>query len=103
MAEAVSGISIEEQNGPEHAIARVPTGVAAFVGRALKGPTDSPTLVRNFAEYQQIFGGLWQPSTLSYAIEQFFDNGGREAWVVRVTNGGDRPRYRCARVRPRSS
>lgn len=91
MAEAVSGIAIEEQNGPEHAIARVSTGVAAFVGRALKGPTNSATLVRSFAEYQQIFGGLWQPSTLSYAIEQYFDNGGREAWVVRVTNGGRPP------------
>ena len=40
--------------------------------------------MRSFAEYQQVFGGLWQPSTLSYAVEQFFENGGREAVVVRV-------------------
>ncbi|MDH4105423.1 MAG: hypothetical protein OEV39_04825, partial [Gammaproteobacteria bacterium] len=30
----------------------------------------------------------WQPSMLGYAVEQFFDNGGREAVVVRVVNGG---------------
>lgn len=91
MALAVSGISIQEQNGPGHAIARVPTGIAAFVGRALKGPVHQPVRVRSFAEFQQIFGGLWQPSTLSYALEQFFENGGREAYVVRVTNGGRPP------------
>ena len=35
-----------------------------------------------------MFGGLWQPSTLSYAVEQFFENGGRRAVIVRVVNGG---------------
>ena len=44
--------------------------------------------MRSFAEYQQIFGGLWQPSMLAYAVEQYFDSGGREAVVVRVINGG---------------
>lgn len=34
-----------------------------------------------------MFGGLWQPSLLGYAVEQFFDNGGREAFIVRVVNG----------------
>lgn len=91
MALAVAGISIQEQNGPGHAIARAPTGIAAFVGRTLKGPIHQPVPVRSFAEFQQIFGGLWQPATLSYAIEQFFENGGREAHVVRVTNGGRPP------------
>ena len=46
------------------------------------------SLLRSFADYQQVFGGLWQPSPLSYAVEQFFENGGREAYVVRVVNGG---------------
>ena len=44
-------------------------------------------LVKNFGEFQHAFGGLWQPSPLGYAVEQFFDNGGREALVVRVANG----------------
>lgn len=72
---------------PRPRIAPLPTGRAAFIGRTLRGPVDRPTLVRSFAEFQQEFGGLWQPSTLAYAVEQFFDSGGREALVVRVANG----------------
>jgi uncharacterized protein len=62
--------------------------ITGFVGRALRGPLDTPVLLRSFADYQRIFGGLWQPSTLSYAIEHYFEQGGRAAWVVRVANGG---------------
>jgi hypothetical protein len=44
--------------------------------------------VHSFAEFHQLFGGLWQPSPLSYAVEQFFENGGQRAVIVRVVNGG---------------
>jgi hypothetical protein len=57
------------------------------VGRTLRGPANRPVLVTNFGEFQVIFGGLWQPSPLGYALEHFFDNGGRQAYVVRVVNG----------------
>jgi hypothetical protein len=53
----------------------------------LRGPINRPVLLNTFAEFQQVFGGLWQPSTLGYSVEHFFDNGGREAVVVRVANG----------------
>jgi Bacteriophage tail sheath protein len=87
----VSGIEIAEHSGSNHAIERVPTGTAAFVGRCLKGPVNKPVSVASFSEFSQIFGGLWQPSTLSYAMEQFFENGGREAFIVRVANGARPP------------
>ena len=74
-----------------HAIERVPTAVAAFAGRTLKGPVNQALPVRSFNEFQQYFGGLWQPSTLGYAVEQFFENGGREARIVRVANGARPP------------
>jgi phage tail sheath protein FI len=86
-----SGIELAQQSRNSHAIDRVPTGVAAFIGRTLKGPVNQALTVRSFAEFQQHFGGLWQPSTLSYAIEQFFENGGREARIVRVVNGARPP------------
>jgi phage tail sheath protein FI len=86
-----SGVQLEEQHRTYHAIERVPTGVVAFVGRTLKGPVNQILAVRSFVEFQQHFGGLWQPSTLSYAIEQFFENGGREARIVRVVNGARPP------------
>ncbi|HEV2272233.1 MAG TPA: phage tail sheath C-terminal domain-containing protein [Steroidobacteraceae bacterium] len=75
----------------EPIIARLPSAVTAFVGRTLKGPVQRPVAVASFAEFQQVFGGLWQPSTLSYAVEQFFDHGGRRAVIVRVANGGRPP------------
>jgi uncharacterized protein len=82
------GIDVAEGPGSESAIARLPTAVTAFVGRALRGPVNRPITVRSYAEFHNVFGGLWQPSTLSYAVEQFFENGGRKAVIVRVVNGG---------------
>ena len=85
---AHGGITVTEAVGADQPIVRLPTATTGFVGRALRGPVNRPVRVRNFAEYQQVFGGLWQPSMLSYAVEQYFENGGREAVIVRVVNGG---------------
>lgn len=87
----LSDIQLSEQSGADHAIDRVPTGVTAFVGRTLKGPVNRPVAIGSFSDFQHIFGGLWQPSTLSYAVEQFFENGGRTAIIVRVVNGAKPP------------
>jgi uncharacterized protein len=87
---AVGGVSEADSKilpGPGRAIERVPAGVTAFIGRTLKGPVASPVPIQGFAAFTQVFGGLWQPSPLSYAVEQFFDNGGREALIVRAANG----------------
>jgi len=81
------GFLAKEERGPDQAIARVGTARTAFVGRTLRGPVDRAVFLRTFAEFQHTFGGLWQPSSLGYAVEQFFDNGGSEALVVRVVNG----------------
>ena len=75
----------------EPIIARLPSAVTAFVGRTLKGPVHRPVTVGSFAEFQQVFGGLWQPSPLCYAVEQFFDHGGGRAIIVRVANGARAP------------
>ena len=69
-------MQVQEERGSDQPIVRLPASRTAFIGRTLRGPVNEPTLVRNFADFQQVFGGLWQPSTLSYAVEQFFDNGG---------------------------
>jgi uncharacterized protein len=86
-----SGAQLAPQSRDLRAIEGVATGIAAFVGRTLKGPVARAVTVRSFVEFQQHFGGLWQPSTLSYAVEQFFENGGREARIVRVVNGARPP------------
>ena len=81
------GLRVEEQPGPKLSIARLATARSAFVGRTLRGPVNRPVAIKSFAEFQHVFGGLWQPAPLGYAVEQFFDNGGREALIVRVANG----------------
>src|SRR3712207_6143290 len=40
----------------------------------------------NMGDFQREFGGLNSQSEASYAIQQFFLNGGTEAWVVRVAS-----------------
>ncbi len=94
MTERLAGIQVQEESGSGQSIAEAPTAVTAFVGRCLRGPVDRPVAVSGFNEFQRIFGGLWQPSTMSYAVEQYFENGGRAAIVVRVTNGA-----RCCTIR----
>jgi uncharacterized protein len=84
----VRSFVVAEGPGADQPIARLPGAVTAFVGRTVRGPVNQPVLLDSFADYQQVFGGLWQPSTLSYAVEQYFENGGRQAVVVRVVNGG---------------
>ncbi len=77
-----------EGPGADSAIALLPTAVTAFVGRALRGPVNRPVTVKSFTEFHQVFGGLWQPSPMSYAVEQYFECGGQRAVIVRVVNGG---------------
>jgi phage tail sheath protein FI len=90
----VSAADTVKLTRPQATIKRAPTATTAFVGRALKGPVNHPVSIASFNDYQRVFGGLWQPSTLSYAVEQYFENGGRAAIVVRVCNGGRAPSIR---------
>src|SRR5262245_19734273 len=78
------GVYIEEISSGVHTITGVATSITAFVGFAKRGPVNDPTLVQSFAEFARVFGGLWSQSTMSYAVQQFFLNGGRDALIVRA-------------------
>ncbi len=86
-----SGLEDVKKERSRHAIGRAPTAVAAFVGRTLKGPVNRPVAIASFSDFQHVFGGLWQPAPVSYAVDHFFENGGRHAYVVRVANGARPP------------
>ena len=49
-----------------------------------RGPLNSAVRIFSFADFEREFGGLDAASEASYAIQQFFLNGGSEAWVVRT-------------------
>jgi hypothetical protein len=78
------GVYIEEVPSGVRTITGVATSITAFVGYAQRGPINDPTIVQSFADFTRIFGGLWAKSTMSYAVQQYFNNGGRDALVVRV-------------------
>ncbi len=81
------GVYIEEMSSGVRTITGVATSVTAFIGRALKGPTDRPRLVQSFAEFTRVYGGLWTGSLLSYSVQQYFLNSGRVAVICRVHDG----------------
>src|SRR5690349_18272510 len=81
------GVYIEEIPSGVRTITGVATSIAAFVGRARRGPVNEPVTINSYADFERQFGGLWIDSTLSYAVRDFFVNGGGQAIVVRVGNG----------------
>ena len=77
------GVHIEEVVLPQ-VITGVDTAITAFVGRASRGPVDDPIPTSSFLEFERVFGGLWSKSDLGHAVQDFFDQGGRKAIVVRA-------------------
>lgn len=76
--------AIEQLPTAVHPIAGVDTSITAFVGRALRGPVDEPVSIAGFAQFELLFGGLWEGSALGYTVRDFFLNGGTRAVIVRL-------------------
>lgn len=84
------GVYIEEVPSGVRTITGVATSITAFVGRTRRGPTGEPVVINSFADFERTFGGLWVNSTLSYAVRDFYVNGGSQAIVVRLVNGAQK-------------
>ncbi|WP_031066633.1 phage tail sheath family protein [Streptomyces sp. NRRL WC-3742] len=78
------GVYVEEVQSGARPIEGVGTAVAAFVGFAESGPFHEPTLVTNWDQYVQRFGGFTEGTYLAHAVYGYFANGGGSAYVVRV-------------------
>jgi phage tail sheath protein FI len=83
------GVYIEEVPSGSRAIAGVATSITAFVGRTWRGTVGEPIDVFSPGDFEREFGGMSLDSSVSYAVQQFFVNGGTHAVVVRVVNGTD--------------
>ena len=92
------GVYIEEIPSGVRTVTGVATSITAFVGYTAQGPVDKAVQVFNFGEFTREFGGLHRDSEVSYAIQQFFLNGGSNALVVRVARDA-----RAASVRMESA
>jgi phage tail sheath protein FI len=86
VAPAVSypGVYIQEVPSDVRTITPVDTATTAFIGRALRGPVNQPIVINSYADFGRIFGGLWLESSLGYAVNHFFLNGGSKAVIVRL-------------------
>ena len=93
VAPTYPGVYIEEIPSGVRTITGVATSVAAFIGTFRKGPLNEAMRVFSMADFERIYGGLDRNSETSYAVQQFFRNGGTEAWIVRVANNNIR--YDC--------
>lgn len=93
------GIYIEEIASNAHTITAAPTSVAVFVGYTHPFKTkpenwNNPVEIFGFTDYERQFGGFFKSDLffkdsqaakfgdLAQAVNQFFLNGGSDAWVI---------------------
>ena len=81
------GVYVSEAPLPRVVQTPAPTSsFGAFIGTALRGPTE-PTYVESWSQFNSLFGGFGNNTTLPYAMHQFFASGGTPAYVARVIDG----------------
>jgi phage tail sheath protein FI len=85
------GVYIEELPSAVHTITGVATSIAAFVGWSAQGPTNQAVLVQSWSDFDYQFGGLDSRSLLGYSVNQFFGNGGQQAYIVRLAASDAKP------------
>ncbi len=78
------GVYIEEIPSGVRTITGVATSITAFLGRALSGPINEPTTINSFGDFERGFGGLQVDYPMSYAVRDFYLNGGSQAIIVRL-------------------
>ena len=80
------GVYIEEVPSGVRTITGVATSISA-VHRLGAARTDRRALrITSFADYERAYGGLNSRSLLGYAVRQFYDNGGSDAYVLRIAD-----------------
>jgi hypothetical protein len=82
------GVYIEEIPSGVRTITGVATSITAFIGRAKRGPVDEAKVITSYADFERSFGGLDLNSAMSFAVRDFYRNGGSQAVIVRLFNAG---------------
>jgi phage tail sheath protein FI len=83
------GVYINELSSLPTTITPAETSITAFLGRAFSLPNATaptqPTPVSSFSQFQTLFGGLSASLPLTYAVRDFFTNGGTQAIIANIT------------------
>src|SRR3954452_23414213 len=78
------GVYVEEIPSGVRPIAGASVSDTAFVDWFPRGTIDRAVRITSLSDYEREFGDLDSGSEASYAIRQYYLNGGSVAWVVRV-------------------
>jgi phage tail sheath protein FI len=83
------GVYVEEIPSGSKPIEGVATSVAAFVGKATKGPVGEAELIQSFDDYNNIYGDIASESdAMGLAVRSFYLNGGKSAFICRLAGEG---------------
>jgi len=83
------GVYVEEIPSGSKPIEGVATSVAAFVGKATKGPVGKAELVQSFDDYNNMYGDIASESdAMGLAVQSFYLNGGKSAFICRLAGEG---------------
>lgn len=82
------GVYIEEFELGARPIEGVSTSTVGFLGLTERGPTKPPILIDSFEKFARVYGSYIQDSYLAYAVQGFFENGGKRCYIGRVIRGG---------------
>lgn len=80
------GVYVVEVPSGVRAIVPVSTSIAAFFGRTSKGPIHRAVRIQDRATFTRTFGAPLPSSDLPASVNQFFNNGGSDCYVVRIAH-----------------
>lgn len=78
------GVYVKEIPSGARPIAATSTSHTAFIDFFDRGPVNEAVRLNGFGDFERKLGGLHADSEAGYAIQQYFLNGGRTAFAVRV-------------------
>ena len=79
------GVYIEEVPSGSKPIEGVATSLAAFVGNAKRGPSNTATLIHSLDDYKNHYGEIVSESDeMGFAVQAFYLNGGKSAYICRL-------------------
>jgi phage tail sheath protein FI len=84
------GVYIEEVPSGVHTITGVSTSIAAFFGRATKGPINKAVRCFSISDFIRNFGKAHKDSDLADSVKLFFANGGTDCYVIRLAKGAEK-------------
>ncbi|HMS82435.1 MAG TPA: phage tail sheath subtilisin-like domain-containing protein [Nitrospira sp.] len=79
------GVYVEEVASGVRPIEAASSSTAAFVGLSEMGPDEEALRITSWTEFQRQYGGYISDGYLAHSVFQFFNNGGRQCYIVRIT------------------